>query len=106
MTPNNPKDLVFHESKRNLRLEDDRALITTKQEIPDDFWDRVAELRHVQDRAPVGEFLQVAAIPEIIVEQWFREGFNIFDRNIGLKEILARLRMEDKERLITTSRSI
>jgi hypothetical protein len=67
---------------------------------------RLRELKHVQDTKPVGEFLQVASIPTTIVEEWFAEGFNIFDKNTTVQMILARLHAEDKERLITTSRQI
>lgn len=103
-----PTDLVYHETERRLILNDDlsQATIIRRQEIPSDFWDKVAELKHVQDNAPVGDYLCVATLPELVIEKWFAEGFNIFDPNVTAKEVLARLRLEDKDRLITTSRQI
>lgn len=106
MTDTLPNGVVFHDTKRRLTIEDDRAIIRRQQEIPDNFWENLRETKHVQDNAPVGEFLQVASIPTNVVEEWFAQGFNIFDKNVTLSMILARLRLEDKDRLITTSRSI
>jgi hypothetical protein len=101
-----PGNVEFHDTNRHLTLEDDRAIIRRQQEIPENFWQRLRELKHVQDTKPVGEFLQVASIPTTIVEEWFAEGFNIFDKNTTVQMILSRLHAEDKERLITTSRQI
>lgn len=106
MTDNIPNDIVFHDTKRRLTIEDDRAIIRRQQEIPDQFWDHLREIKAVQDSAPVGDFLMAASIPTNIVEQWYAEGFNIFSKEVTLPLILARLRLEDKEKLITTSRSI
>lgn len=101
-----PNGETYHDVSRRLTIEGDRAIIRRQQEIPDDFWDRIAALKDVSDKEPVGEFLHVAAIPAAVVEEWYAQGFNMFDKNVGLKEILARLRLEDKDRLITTNRKI
>lgn len=86
--------------------DDDNLLIRRQQDIPPDFWDRLKQTKKIQDEAPAGEFLKVASIPAVVVEEWYAQGFNIFDKNVTLKEILARLRMEDKDNLITTSRQL
>lgn len=101
-----PGDVEFHDTNRRLTIDGDRAIIRRQQEIPSNFWDRLQEIKAVQDRAPVGEFLMAASIPTNVVEEWFAQGFNIFDKSVSFKEIMARLRMEDKDRLITTSRQL
>ena len=98
--------IIFNDVSRRLTLDGDTAIIRRQQEIPADFFDRAAELKHIQDSAPAGEFLQVATIPANVVEEWYAQGFNIFDKNVNHTEILRRLRNEDKDKLITTSRSI
>jgi hypothetical protein len=98
--------LVFHTTSHRLREDGDNLIIRRQQEIPDQFWENAARLKHIQDSKPVGEFLQVATIPEAVVEQWYRDGFNIFDKNVSIPEVLRRLRAEDLNALITTSRDI
>lgn len=100
------KSNVFHDVQTNLRLNGDTGLVTRRQEIPDAFWDDIAASRTAQDNKPVGDFLHVASIPSLVIEEWYAQGFNIFDKNVTLPEILARLRLEDKDKLIVTSRSI
>lgn len=101
-----PENIAYREVHRNLNFDGDKAVIRRTQDIPDDFWDQVEQLRHINKTEPTGEYMHVAAIPDVIVEKWFAEGFNIFDPNVDHKQILARLRAEDCERLITTSRTI
>lgn len=101
-----PGNVEFHDTSRRLTIDDERAIIRRQQEIPDDFWDRLERIRAVQDSAPAGEFLMAASIPTTIVEEWFAQGFNIFDKSVTFAEIMARLRAEDKDRLITTSRQL
>lgn len=104
--PTENNGLATHEVTRRLTFDGDQAIIRRQQEIPDDFWDQVARLKHINETAPVGEYMHVAAIPDVIVEKWYAEGFNIFDPNVDHKQILARLRNEDMDRLITTSRKV
>lgn len=101
-----PGNVEFHDTQGRLTLDGDKATIRRQQEIPARFWDRLREQKRVQDNAPAGEFLKVASIPTLVVEQWFREGFNMFDKNVTHHDILARLRAEDKDNLITTSKQI
>jgi hypothetical protein len=101
-----PSGHEYHDVSRRLTIKGDQAIIRRQQELPNNFWDRVAAQKDVSDKAPVGEFLHVAAIPALVVEEWFAAGFNMFDKNVTLQDILARLRLEDKDRLITTSRKI
>lgn len=104
MTPDD--NLDFRDVTRNLTFDGDTAVIKRTQDIPSNFWDQVARTRHVQDHAPVGDFHQVASIPCVLVEKWYAEGFNMFDKNVTIQDVLKRLRAEDADRLITTSRKI
>lgn len=98
---------VFEDVSRRLEINDDGvATIRRQQEISDQFWDRLREIKAVQDNEPIGDFHMVASIPCVLVEKWYAEGFNMFDRNVTVQEILKRLRAEDADRLITTSRNI
>jgi hypothetical protein len=92
---------LFRDVRRTLTVDGDRAIIKRTQDIPPDFWERIERRRDIQKSAPVGEFMHIAEIPAHMVETWFAEGFNVFDKNVDHKAILARLRAESAERLIT-----
>jgi len=47
-----------------------------------------------------------ASIPVVVVEQWMAEGFNIFDPNVKLEDIMKRLRLYDMERLIASGKRL
>ena len=107
MQPNDQLELDFRDVSRRLEITDDsQAIIRRQQDISDAFWDQVATLRNVQDEAPIGDFHMVASIPCVLVEKWFAEGFNMFDPNVSIEDVLKRLRAEDADRLITTKRSV
>lgn len=72
------------------------AGITTHQEIPDSFLQR---LRDTEDnRRPGAEYSLAASIPVIFVEKWLREGFDIYRE--PLKAIEARCRREGLEKFL------
>jgi hypothetical protein len=106
MTDNITDDLNFEDVTRRLTIDGDNAVVRRQQDISDAFWDQVKNVKHVQDHAPIGDFHQVASIPCVLVEKWFAEGFNMFDPNVSIQDVLKRLRAEDATDLITTSRTI
>lgn len=103
---NNSEGVNLIDVKTNLRVDADTAHITSSQEIPTSFLDNIADARNATANARMGDMHRVASIPTLYVEKWMREGFNIFDRNVTVPEILKRLHREDMERLITTTKKI
>jgi hypothetical protein len=80
--------------------------IKREQEIPAWFLDEIRAIKDVQDSKRLGNFALAARIPTVVVEKWMREGFNIFDKNIGVSEIIQRLQSLDMDRLIATSKRL
>ena len=80
--------------------------IKRTQEITSDFLSDLNDERVASANQRMGEFHKVASIPTSIVEKWMREGFNIFDKNISLKEIVRKLNSEDMGYLMATQRNI
>ena len=103
-----PQDNIkFEDVSRRLEINDDGvATIRRQQEIDNAFWDRLRAIKAVQDDEPIGDFHMVASIPCVLVEKWYSEGFNMFDKNVTIQDVLKRLRNEDADRLITTNRKI
>ena len=86
-------------------LEDQDALtIQRTQEITPEFLDECSENRLRSVGKPMGEFHQFASIPTAVVEQWLREGFDVYKESA--KAIVARLRKNDLGAFITTQRSL
>lgn len=88
-------------------VEDSSGLLAKhSQEIPDWY---LSDLKYIRDsslEAKEGETMRVASIPVAVVEQWQREGFDIYDKNITPREILTRLRNQDLDAFITTKKRI
>lgn len=72
------------------------------QPIPQTFLDDLADQRKASDAAPLGDFVKVASVPQAMVDQWLREGFDIFREPVSAT--VARLRAEDATAFLTSSR--
>lgn len=88
-------------------LEDaDGLVVHHHQDIPDWHLSNLKMIRDTSLQHKEGETMRLASIPVAIVEQWQREGFDIYDRNITPKEILNRLRNQNLDAFITTKKRI
>lgn len=94
------------DTRNRLLIEDDKAIFRRTQDIDDNFLSNLADSRFESAHAPMGEMHHVASIPTVIVEQWMAEGFNIFDKNISVGDIIKRLQSLDMNGLMATSKSI
>ena len=81
----------------------DDLFAVKKQEISDQFLSRLADIRQESNK-PAEDFHLFAEIPVIFVEQWLKEGFDIY--RASLKEIEAKLRKENLERFIATNKRL
>jgi hypothetical protein len=85
----------------------DNALVVKKEQaIPQSFLDRLKESRDESANNRMGDYHRVASIPTVVVEKWMREGFNIWDKNVTAKEIVARLKLENLDAFLTTTKRI
>lgn len=76
------------------------------QEISSSFFQDLRDDRMASSNSRMGEFHKVASIPTFIVEKWMREGFNIFDKNISMKDIIRKLNSDDMTNLMATTRKV
>lgn len=81
----------------------DGLLIRKDQEITSDYLDQLSDNR-IASKDLSKDFHKVASIPVVVVEQWLREGFDVFREDA--KAILKKLRDEDLTAFIATSKSI
>ena len=98
----------FHDVDVKVQVSDDaKTLNVAKQQyIPDSFLKGLAEEREASKTNKMGEYHKVASIPVALVEKWKSEGFDIFDKNNSLRDVLNRLQSQDFHQFIATSRKI
>lgn len=104
-----PEHTIIDSTDR-LHLEVDRSLKITEatveatQDIPDFFLQRIRDQRTYQDAKFAPDDVQIASLPAALVDHWYRQGFNIWDRNIGPQDIIDRLVREDLTAFLCTSK--
>jgi hypothetical protein len=84
---------------------DNLFTVKHEQEITDDLLATNKELRDASS-APAGDYHKIASIPTVVVEQWMREGFNIYDENVTAADIVLRLQREDLGAFLTTNKRV
>lgn len=101
-------NIKLHDVETKVRLDDDKAIFKRSQEIDSRFLSALSDLKHETSSTfqKTGDFHKVASIPVVIVERWMAEGFNIYDPNIKLEDIVKRLQREDMEQLIASGKRL
>ncbi len=79
---------------------------TDSQHISQSFLDDLKYKRNMSTSQREGEFQHVASIPTIFVEKWKKEGFDIMDGKVPLKEIIKKLKSENLDGFMATEKSI
>lgn len=74
------------------------------QNISQSFLDDLKDNRNASKDQNEGEFMRVASIPVIVVEQWQREGFDIYQATP--QEIVKRLKDQNLEYFMATDKRI
>lgn len=103
---NSSEGVHLIDADTRLRFEKDHAVRKITQEVPKSFLDGLRRKRDASGEKSTGDMHHVASIPVAIVEKWMAEGFNIFDKNVNLKEIVKRLNSEDMTAFMVTNKRI
>ena len=74
------------------------------QDISQAFLDYLKDSRNASKDQSEGEFMRVASIPVAVVEQWQREGFNIYEATGP--EIVKRLKDQNLDAFMATEKRI
>lgn len=74
------------------------------QQISQAFLDDLKDQRNESTKGPAGDFMRVASIPTGVIEQWSREGFNIYEET-GTA-IVKRLHDQNLDAFLTTDKRI
>lgn len=74
------------------------------QEIPEDYLRSLRQARDASGQERAGEYHRVASIPVALVEQWMREGYDVFKEPV--RDTVARLKREGLDAFVTTKKRI
>lgn len=74
------------------------------QTISQSFLDDLKDSRNASTEQREGDFMRVASIPTVVVEQWLREGFNIWEATGP--EIVKRLKDQNLDGFMATDKRI
>ena len=74
------------------------------QNISQAFLDDLKDSRNASKEHLEGEFMRVASIPTAVIEQWMREGFNIYE--VTGAEIVKRLKEQNLDAFLATNKRI
>ena len=102
----NSKGVDLLDTSNAFRIDGDQAIIKRTQEIDKNFLSNLSDDRFESSNSRMGEFHKVASIPTVIVEKWMAEGFNIYDKNVNIAEIVRRLQSEDMTGLMATTKRL
>jgi hypothetical protein len=98
--------VILNDANTNVSLIDGEYVFRRTQDVTDDFLTNLDDQRAASANRPTGDLHFAGSIPNVVVEQWLADGFNIFDPNVTLKDIFARIRRENMERLIGTTKTL
>jgi len=94
---------TFHDNPENEK----QALIVTKQDV-EPYIEYAKTLRNDEDYTKKGiknNFWHVGTLPQIVIDKWSREGFNIY--HATTKELMTKIRSDPlAQGCITTTKNI
>lgn len=80
----------------------DHVTMKSSQHIDQSWLDGLKEMKNNSGRQREKDYMKVASIPNAVVDQWLREGFDIYKES-G-KAILKRLNDQDLSAFLTTEK--
>jgi hypothetical protein len=80
------------------------TIIEQYQEVPQWWIDQLKEYKADTKHAPSGEYHRAASIPQVVVDKWLAEGYDVFKEPVS--KSLAKLRAEGLDYFITTEKNL
>jgi hypothetical protein len=96
------ENTVLHNVNTDFIAEHDGLTIKNTQHIDQKWLDGLKDERNNSGKQREKEFMRVASIPTAVVDQWLREGFNIYE--VSGKEIVKKLREQNLDYFMTTEK--
>ena len=96
------ENTVLHNVNTDFIAEHDGLTMKNTQHIDQKWLDGLKDERNNSGKQREKEFMRVASIPTAVVDQWLREGFNIYE--VSGKEIVKKLREHNLDYFMTTEK--
>jgi hypothetical protein len=82
----------------------DGTFIEQYQEIPQWWIDNIQTAKADTKHSRAGEYHRAASIPQVVVDKWLSEGYDVFKEPVA--KTLAKLRSENLDYFITTEKNL
>lgn len=82
----------------------DGTFIEQYQEIPQWWIDNIQAAKVDTKHSRAGEYHRAASIPQVVVDKWLSEGYDVFKEPVA--KTLAKLRSENLDYFITTEKNL
>lgn len=79
-------------------------ILTNTQVLPDSYLENLRLAREASLSQPMGETHRFASIPQAVADKWIQDGFDFYKAKPS--EIIARLKTEGLDCLVTTNRTL
>lgn len=94
---------VLHDVEWDIGQNADGLFVKKDQYISDEFLTANREARF-ESKAPSREYHRFASIPVVVVEQWLKEGFDVYKESP--KAIIKRLKDQHLDAFLTSNKSL
>lgn len=94
---------VFHDAAWDIGENADGLFVKKEQFIPDEFLTMNRDARF-ESKERAKEYHRFASIPVVVVEQWLKEGFDVYKESP--KAIIKKLKQENLEAFLTSNKSL
>lgn len=96
---------AFNTVQTDLIGQDDGSLVILRQqELSDDFLANLRDERLASKNVREREYMKVASIPAAVFDLWQAQGFDPW--NMDAREVVARLRRDNLEAFLATSKEV
>lgn len=94
---------VLHDADWDIGENADGLYVKKQQHISDEFLTATRDARF-DSKERAGEYHRFASIPVVVVEQWLKQGFDVYKESP--KAIIKRLKQENLEAFLTSNKSL
>lgn len=107
MTKFKKRSYTLHTANEDVALDNGKIVHTGNQLITDGWLAGMRDDKAESTKKREKNFMHVASIPVIFVNEWKRKGFDILaDKNITHKDVIRRLREEGLDDFIATNKRV
>lgn len=100
---NSASTTTMHDVQNDFKDNVDGLLIRRSQEVPDEFLKELKDQKIASSGTRERDYMKLASIPVAVLDTWAAQGYDIY--KMTAKEIIKKLRAENLDAFITTTKN-